>query len=171
MLQRICFHGNQERDCFALHQQATSRFNVKRQLAGIHLRVVKTEKKKVPQNKFHFEKRQLSLFVLAHQSALTPLLPHHHTPVVSKNFQPFRVISLLEKYGDKKIFNERESNSISQRRGTEEEGRESQLPASKEKWKPRIKAAHPKISSPPPKKRGAYRLNTKSSCCTTQKLI
>lgn len=36
----ICFHGNNKRDCFDLHQQATSCFNVKRQLAWNNLCVV-----------------------------------------------------------------------------------------------------------------------------------
>ena len=35
ILQCTCFHGNQKTDCFPLHQQPTSCFNVKRQLAEI----------------------------------------------------------------------------------------------------------------------------------------
>lgn len=94
--------------------------------------------------------------MFAPPAAPTPLQPRHNSPVV---FWELSAISSdltpgVVRGSDKKIFNERESNSISQQRGTEEEGRESQSPASKEKWKPWIKAVHPKISPKKKKKRG-----------------
>lgn len=107
MLQRTCFHGNPQTDCSPLHQQATSCFNVKRQLAGINLRVVEITPSLLPPLPkqiqlrifFCFFKLQFSLFMSA--SPIRPQRCHsqrHNSPVVSENFQPFQVILLLEQY-------------------------------------------------------------------------
>lgn len=98
IVQCTCSHGNQKRDCFPLHQQATSCFNVKRQLAGINLCVV--GKKRGPPNRFNSEKwgGKAIFLIYAPPSTATPLLPPHNSPVVFENFQPFQVISLLEQY-------------------------------------------------------------------------
>lgn len=71
-------------------------FNVNRQLAGINLCVVK---KKSPQTDLIQKNRKEAIFLIYVGSPIhprTPPTPHHNSPVVFENFQPFQVISLLK---------------------------------------------------------------------------
>lgn len=133
---------------FPLHQQATSCFNVKRQHARINLCIVNKinfKKREIPWTdsilKKWIKNKQKAIFLFMWASTPTlptqthPLLPHHNFPgafgelsATSSDLTPEVVWG-----SDKKIFNERESNSISEQRGTEEEGQGSQSLASKEK--------------------------------------
>lgn len=98
-LQHTCFHGNQGRDCFALHQQATSCFNVKRQLAGINLCVVK----KGPSKQIEFgkiRKKKKSNFL--HLWRLLPPTRRCHPVILQWFFKTFSYFKWSRSWSSKR---------------------------------------------------------------------